>query len=75
MYDMMNGIAGARRMTGDAGAIYPARSADRKGDVSGMEPIALSAAPAALRRPVKHGRKISNLYTEGDLGFNSRYII
>ncbi len=75
MYDMINGIAGARRMTGDISAIYPERSADRKGDVLGMEPIALSAAPAALRRPTKHGRRISNMYTEGDWGFNFKYII
>lgn len=75
MYDMMNGITGARRVPGDVRAMYPAGSADRKGDVYGMEPIALSAAPAALRRPVKTGRKMSNMYTEADLRFNPGYII
>lgn len=75
MYDMMNGITGARRMPGDARTMYPARSADRKEDVYGMEPIALSIAPAALRRPVKIGRKISNMYTETDLRFDPGYVI
>lgn len=75
MYDMMNGMAGTRRMTGDVSAIYPTRNAERKEDVFGMEPIALSAVPAALRRPAKHGRKVSNFYAEGDWGFNSRCII
>lgn len=75
MYDMMNTFPGARRMAGETGTIYPTGNAERKEDVFGMEPIALGAAPAALCRPVKHVRKISSMYTEGDRGFITRYII
>lgn len=73
MYDMMNAITGTRRMTGYARDICPARHADGNGSVFGMEPIALSAAPAALQRPAKCRRKALNNFAEYNWSCNARH--